>query len=86
MDASDLKPQEGHYYYSSKLNIQDRGSHLLFICAPCMTSAMLPIHIESSVWPSIFKTLGIVCDTTKSRHTAKTVVWHSLAPKSSDLR
>jgi len=69
---SDFKFQGNHYYNSSKFNLQEFGSHL-FIGVPCMTSAMLAIHTEKRVSPNIFKTIGIVCDTTMSTHTAKTV-------------
>lgn len=70
---SDLKFQRDGYYYSSKLNLQQFGSHL-FIGVPYMISAISPIHIERSVWPNILKTISIfriVCDRTKSTHTAK---------------
>lgn len=68
---SDFKFQGDPYYYSSKLNLQEFGSHLHLIRVSCMTSAMLPAHTERRVWPNIFKTIGIVCDTTKSTHTDK---------------
>lgn len=67
---SDLKFQGDGYYYSSKFNLQQFGSHP-FIGVSYMISAISPIHIERRVWPNTFKTIGIVCDRTKSTHTAE---------------